>query len=51
MSISCITKKEIKKGEEINSQYLREGIFNLVKKDYPEFSKNCSITMKEIKKK
>ena len=48
MIISCITKKEIKKGEEINSQDLREGIFNLVKNDYPDFSKDCSITLDEL---
>lgn len=48
MAISCITKKEIKKGEEINSLDLREGIFNLVKKDYPDFSKDCSITLDEL---
>jgi uncharacterized membrane protein len=48
MAISCITKKEIKKGEEINSLDLREGIFNLVKNDYPDFSKDCSITLDEL---
>jgi uncharacterized membrane protein len=48
MKISCITRKEIKKGEEINSQDLREGIFNLVKADYPDFNKNCSITLDEL---
>jgi uncharacterized membrane protein len=48
MKISCITRKEIKKGEEINSQDLREGIFNLVKADYPDFNKDCSITLDEL---
>jgi uncharacterized membrane protein len=48
MKISCITKKEIRKGEEINSQDLREGIFNLVKTDYPDFDKDCSITLDEL---
>jgi uncharacterized membrane protein len=48
MMISCITKKEIKKGEEISSQDLREGIFNLIKADYPDFSKDCSITLDEL---
>jgi len=48
MKVSCITKKEIKKGEEINSQDIREGIFSLIKKDYPDFDKECSITLDEL---
>jgi uncharacterized membrane protein len=48
MRVSCITKKEIKKGEEINSQDVREGIFNLIKADYPDFDKDCSITLDEL---
>jgi uncharacterized membrane protein len=48
MMISCITKLEIKKGEEINAQYLREGIFNFIKADYPDFNKECTITLDEL---
>jgi uncharacterized membrane protein len=48
MMISCITKLEIKKGEEINAQYLREGIFNFIKADYPDFNNECTITLDEL---
>ena len=48
MKVSCITKKEIKRGEEINSLDLREGIFNLIKKDHPDFEKDCSITLDDL---
>jgi hypothetical protein len=48
MKTSCITKKEIKKGEEISSKDLREGIFNLIKKDFPDFGDDCSITLEEL---
>jgi uncharacterized membrane protein len=48
MTISCITRKEIKQGEEIRSQDLREGIFNLIKNDHPDFNIDCSITLDEL---
>jgi uncharacterized membrane protein len=48
MKISCITRKEIKPGEEIRSQDLREGIFNLIKNDHPDFNIDCSITLDEL---
>jgi len=48
MKVSFITKKEIKRGEEINSLDLREGIFNLIKKDHPDFEKDCSITLDDL---
>jgi uncharacterized membrane protein len=48
MKTSCITKKEIKKGEEISSKDIREGIFNLIKKDFPDFGEDCSITLEEL---
>jgi uncharacterized membrane protein len=46
--ISCITKKEIKKGEVINASEIREAIFKLIKADYPEFGNDCSITLDEL---
>jgi uncharacterized membrane protein len=46
--ISCITKAEIQKGEEINAFDLREGIYNLIKSQYPEFDNECSITLDEL---
>jgi uncharacterized membrane protein len=48
MKTSCITNKEIKKGEEINSRDLREGICNFIKEDYPGFGKDCFITIDEL---
>jgi len=45
---SCITKKEIRKGEEITPKYLREGIYNFIKAEYPEFGKDCSISLDEL---
>jgi hypothetical protein len=46
--ISCITKKEIRKGEAVNAHEIREGIYNLIKSDYPEFDLDCTITLDEL---
>jgi uncharacterized membrane protein len=46
--ISCITKKEIKKGEAVKAGDIREGIYKLIKNDYPDFDQNCSITLDEL---
>ena len=46
--ISCITKKEIKKGEAVKAQELREGIFNLLKTDHPDITNECYITLEEL---
>ena len=48
MKTSCLTDKEIRKGEEIKGQDLREGIFNLIKTNYPDFDKDCYITLDEL---
>jgi uncharacterized membrane protein len=48
MIISCITKKEIKRGEEVKAPDIREGIFNLIQVDFPDFNKDCSITFEEL---
>ena len=48
MKTSCLTDKEIRKGEEIKGQDLREGIFNLIKTNYPGFDKDCYITLDEL---
>jgi uncharacterized membrane protein len=45
---SCISDSEIKKGEEVHSPDLREGIFNLIKADFPAFNKDCYITLDEL---
>jgi uncharacterized membrane protein len=46
--ISFISKKEINIGEEIKGQDLREGIFNLIKSEYPEFRDDCYISLEEL---
>jgi len=46
--LSCITKKEIKKGEAVNARDVREGIYKLIKTDYPDFDQDCSITLDEL---
>ncbi len=48
MKISHISKKEIAKGEEIIGQDLREGIFNLIKSEYPDFDANSYISLAEL---
>jgi uncharacterized membrane protein len=45
---SCISKTEIKKGEDVNAAYLREPIFNLIKHDYPDFNEDCHISLAEL---
>jgi uncharacterized membrane protein len=46
--ISFITNKEIKNGEEVKAHYLREGIFNLIKSEYPGFNEDCYISLDEL---
>jgi uncharacterized membrane protein len=48
MKISCITKKEIQRGEEIKAIDLREGIFQLIQDEMPDFNKDCYITLDEL---
>lgn len=48
MKISKISKLEIKKGEEILGRDIREGIFNLIQTDFPNFSLNDAITIEEL---
>lgn len=48
MRTSHINKKEIQKGEDIKGQDVREGIFNLIKSDFPDFDKDDFITIDEL---
>lgn len=48
MKISHISKKEISKGEDIIGLDIREGIFNLIKSDFPDFDKDDFITIDEL---
>jgi uncharacterized membrane protein len=45
---SCISKTEIKKGEDVKAAYLREPLFNLIKSEYPEFNEDCYISLEEL---
>jgi uncharacterized membrane protein len=46
--LSCISKKEIKKGEVVNARDIREGIYKLIKSDYPDFDNDCCISLDEL---
>jgi uncharacterized membrane protein len=45
---SCITNTEIKTGEEVKALDLREGIFNLIKSEYPGLNEDCYISLDEL---
>jgi hypothetical protein len=44
MKTSHISKREIKKGEDVKGQDIREGIFLLIKTDFPDFQPDHYIT-------
>ncbi len=48
MKTSHISKQEIKKGEDVKGLDIREGIFNLIKTDFPDFDKESFITIAEL---
>ena len=48
MEISPISNQEIPRGEEIKGQDLREGIFNLILKQFPSFTKEDCISIAEL---
>ncbi|NLJ20111.1 MAG: hypothetical protein GX429_03185 [Bacteroidales bacterium] len=48
MKISHISKKEILNGEEIKGEDIREGVFNLIQSEYPNFTKECYISLAEL---
>lgn len=48
MKISSISNTFITKGEEIKGYEIREGIFNLIKKDFPDFKEDDCITLSEL---
>lgn len=48
MKTSKISNLEIKKGEEILGRDIREGIFNLIQTDFPNFGLNDAITIEEL---
>lgn len=48
MNVSHISKKEILKGEDIKGLDIREGIYYLIKSDFPDFGKDDFITIDEL---
>ena len=48
MKTSHISKHEIPKGEGVIGQDIREGIFNLIKSDFPDFDSDDWITLTEL---
>lgn len=45
---SFISNVEISSGEEVKAHYLREGIFNLIKTEYPGFNSDSYISLDEL---
>ena len=45
---SCISKTEIKKGEDVKAAYLREPLFNLIKSEHPDFNEDCYLSLEEL---
>ena len=50
MKTSHISKQEIQKGEDVKGHDIREGIFNLIKTDFPDFDKENFISIAELNK-
>lgn len=50
MNISHISKQEIKKEEEVKGLDIREGIFQLIKTNFPQFGKEDFISIAELNK-
>src|SRR5690606_19093116 len=50
MKTSHISKQQIHQGEEVKGHDIREGIFNLIKTDFPDFNKDDYISIAELNK-
>lgn len=48
MEISYISQHKIAKGEEIKGEDIREGVFNLIKASFPNYSKDHYISISEL---
>ncbi len=48
MPFSYISKKELAASEAISADALRDGIFERIKQDHPEFDKSCFISIHEL---
>jgi hypothetical protein len=50
MKRSHISTQDIQKDEEVKGQNIREGIFNLIKIDFPDFCKENFISITKLNK-
>lgn len=50
MPVSSISNTEIKESEIINGYEIRAGIFNMIKKDFPDFMPESIISIEELNK-
>jgi len=48
MRISHITKKEIPQGEDVKGKDIREGVFNLIKSEFPDFGEDSYVSLAEL---
>lgn len=48
METSYISQQKISRGEEIKGEDIREGVFNLIQTQYPDFSKSDFISISEL---
>jgi uncharacterized membrane protein len=48
MKTSQLSKKDIEHGEDVKCQDIREGIFNLMKSDYPDLKKEDHVSLSEL---
>ena len=48
METSYISQQKIARGEEIKGEDIREGVFNLIQIQYPDFSKSDFISISEL---
>ncbi|WP_339924290.1 DUF1003 domain-containing protein [uncultured Cyclobacterium sp.] len=50
MNKSHLSKKEINRGEVVNGNEIRDGIFDFIKSHYPDFTRESSISIGELNK-
>lgn len=48
MKVSHISNREIEKGEALAAFDIREGVFQLIKSDFPNFNRDCFISLEEL---
>lgn len=48
LPVSHVSKREIKKGEAVRGRDLRDGLFDLIKSEFPGFGPDCFISIDEL---